>query len=127
MGQGKFPCSASLKGVRDMALVTTDEAKEYLRVDSSDEDTLIGSLLLAAEKLCVDVARLSEEQWADIDSDDESTDNYTAAKLQSLRSTLKVAVLYSLGYMFEHREEADHHDLTLTLRSLLFAIREGVL
>ncbi len=110
-----------------MALVTTDEAKEYLRVDSSDEDALIGNLLLAAEKLCADVARLSEEQWADIDSDEESTENYTAAELQSVRSALKVAVLYSLGYMFEHREEADHHDLTLTLRSLLFAIREGVL
>ena len=39
---------------------------------------------------------------------------------------LKVAVLYALGYMFEHREKADYHELTLTLRSLLFAIREGV-
>ena len=28
--------------------------------------------------------------------------------------------------MFEHREDADHHELTLTLRSLLFAVREGV-
>jgi hypothetical protein len=31
-----------------------------------------------------------------------------------------------VGYLYEHREEGDHHDLTLTLRSLLFAIREGV-
>ena len=43
-----------------------------------------------------------------------------------LRETLRVAVLYALGYLFEHREEADHHELTLTLRSLLFGIREGV-
>ena len=34
--------------------------------------------------------------------------------------------LYALGYLFEHREEADHHALALTLRSLLFGIREGV-
>lgn len=34
---------------------------------------------------------------------------------------------YALGYLFEHREDADHHDLTLTLRSLLFGIREGVI
>jgi hypothetical protein len=38
-----------------------------------------------------------------------------------------VAILYALGYLFEHREEADHHALTLTLRSLLFALREDVL
>ena len=39
---------------------------------------------------------------------------------------MKVAILYALGYLFEHREEADYHALTLTLRSILFAIREGV-
>lgn len=33
---------------------------------------------------------------------------------------------YALGYLYEHREEADHHALTLTLRSVLFAVREGV-
>jgi hypothetical protein len=38
-----------------------------------------------------------------------------------------VAILYALGYLFEHREDADHHDLTLTLRALLFSLREGVL
>ena len=39
---------------------------------------------------------------------------------------MRVAILYALGFLFEHREDADHHDLALTLRSLLFAIREGV-
>jgi hypothetical protein len=39
---------------------------------------------------------------------------------------MRVAILYALGYLFEHREDADHHDLTLTLRSLLFSLREGV-
>ena len=43
----------------------------------------------------------------------------------SLRAALRVAVYYTLGYLYEHREEADHHGLLLTLRSLLFAIREG--
>ena len=45
---------------------------------------------------------------------------------ETIREIMKVAILYALGYLFEHREEADHHDLTLTLRSILFAIREGV-
>ena len=46
--------------------------------------------------------------------------------LAAVRETMRVAILYALGYLFEHREEADHHALTLTLRSLLFGIREGV-
>lgn len=36
----------------------------------------------------------------------------------------KVAVLYATAYLYEHREEADHHALTLTLRSLLFGSRK---
>ena len=36
------------------------------------------------------------------------------------------AEVYALGYLDEHRDEADHHQLMLTLRSILFAVREGV-
>ena len=103
-----------------MALISLDEAKAYLRVDSEDEDALIGILLSSAERLCADVARLTDEQWAAVNSGTEDAD------LDPVRETMRVAILYALGYLFEHREEADHHDLTLTLRSLLFAIREGV-
>ena len=103
-----------------MALVSLAEAKEYLRVDSSDEDAIIGVLLSSAQRLCVDVARLTEDQWAAVDSDSDDT------ALTPIRETMKVAILYALGYLFEHREDADHHELTLTLRSLLFAVREGV-
>jgi hypothetical protein len=109
-----------------MALITLEEAKGYLRVDTADEDAMIGILLSSAGRLCVDVARLTEEQWADIDSDKVRSVRYTDAELRSIRETMKVAILYALGYLFEHREDADHHDLTLTLRSLLFAVREGV-
>ena len=103
-----------------MALVTLEDAKEYLRVDSADEDAVTGILLSAAERMCADVARLSDEKWAAVNSDTED------ASLTPIRETMKVAVLYALGYLFEHREEADHHALMLTLRSILFAIREGV-
>jgi len=109
-----------------MTIITLTEAKEYLRVDSSDEDAVIGSLLLAAGNLCRDVARLTDKQWADIDSDKCRTTQYSREELHSLRETMRVAILYALGYLYEHREEADHHALTLTLRSLLFGIREGV-
>ena len=88
--------------------LTLEEAKNYLHVDSSDEDTLISSLIASSIKLCRDVARIKD----DGDAKDESL--------------LKMAVLYALGYLYEHREEADHHELTMNLRSLLFSIREGV-
>ena len=109
-----------------MTLITLEEAKGYLRVDSADEDAVVGTLLSAAGNLCRDVARLTDEQWADIDSDKCRSDRYTSAELAAVRETMRVAILYALGYLFEHREEADHHALTLTLRSLLFGIREGV-
>ena len=109
-----------------MTFITLPEAKEYLRVDTADEDAVIISLLAAAGNLCRDVARLSDAQWADIDSEKCRSDRYSCAELTAVRETLRVAVLYALGYLFEHREEADHHALTLTLRSLLFGIREGV-
>ena len=103
-----------------MALGSLNDAKEYLRVDTEDEDATIGVLLSSAGRLCADVARLTDEQWEAVNSDAED------ASLTPVRETMKVAILYALGYLFEHREEADHHDLTLTLRSLLFGIREGV-
>ena len=103
-----------------MALISLEEAKGYLRVDTADEDAMIGILISAAERLCADVARLSDEKWEAVSSDTED------ASLLPIRETMKVAILYALGYLFEQREEADHHDLTLTLRSILFAIREGV-
>ena len=118
-----------------MALITLLDAKTYLRVDSSDEDALIGILLSSAEQLCVEVARLTQEQWKAIDAlacDEEGnilptdTDQYTEEELKRVRNVMRVAILYALGYLYEHREEADHHSLTLTLRSLLFSIREGV-
>ena len=107
-----------------MALISLEEAKQYLRVDSADEDSLISSLSLSAEILVKDVGRVSEESWAEVIAEptEEDTD-----ELKSLRSVLKVSEMYALAYFFEHREEADHHDLVITLRNLLFSVREGVI
>ena len=104
-----------------MSLVTLNEMKSYLRVDSADENDLIQGMIQAAENLCMDVARLTQEQW-DAYSTDEISDEDAAA-----RELIRVAIFYTVGYLFEHREDADHHALTLMLRSLLFSIREGVI
>lgn len=119
-----------------MALVDLSEAKNYLRVDSADDDALISVLLTSAERLCVDVGRLNDERWEainkteisdeeNISSEDNVSNIYTEAELEKIRSVMKIAVLYALGYFYEHREEADYHELTLTLRCILFAVREG--
>lgn len=89
-------------------LITLEEAKQYLRVDTADEDTLIAAMLESAESICLDVARCGKD---DLPEDP---------------SPLRVAVLYALAYLFEHREEADHNELMLTLRSLLFSVRKEV-
>lgn len=86
-------------------IVTLDEMKNYLRVDSAEDDGLIKGLLSSAESLCSDILR---------------------AKKETLTGDAngKAAVMYACAYLYEHREEADHHELTLTLRSLLFGSRE---
>lgn len=109
-----------------MVLVPLSEAKTYLRVDSSDEDALIGVLLTTAKQMCADVARLDADKWAVVSGETDDSDLYTDEELERIQSVMKVAILYTVGYLFEHREEADHHDLVMTLRNLLFAIREGV-
>ena len=85
-------------------IVTLDEMKQYLRVDYPDDDGILTELLSAAQKLCMDVAR--------------TDDAIAFAEAENA----KVAVMYAAAYLYEHREEADHH--ALTLRSLLFASRE---
>ena len=48
------------------------------------------------------------------------------AELEEHLSMTRIAVLYAVGYLYEHREEADHEDLVQTLRSLLFGVRKEV-
>ena len=115
-------------------MLTLEEAKAYLRVDSAYEDSLITSLLASSESLCMNVARLSADEWdeiADYTSDNRKTltirgEEKSKGETLQMKEILRVGVLYTLGYLYEHREEADHHDLVMTLRNLLFAVREGV-
>lgn len=86
-------------------IITLEEMKQYLRVDFDDDDSLIETLITSATRLCMDITRQDQDAF-------EESEN------------TKPAIYYAVAYLYEHREEADHHALTLTLRSLLFGSRK---
>ena len=87
-------------------IITVDEIKTYLRVDTSDDDELLEGIITAAQKQCMDVIRIDdEEEFASVEN-------------------AKLSVMFATAYLYEHREEADHNAMNLTLRALLFGERE---
>ena len=66
---------------------------------------IVRKLLRSAEQLCMDVARLNADEF------------------KACGAIAKTAVLYTVGYLYEHRDDANHKALTMTLRSLLMGIR----
>lgn len=88
--------------------VTLEEMKQYLRVDYDDDNGLIEYFISTAKRICMDIVRTDDEE----------------AFLAS--ENAKAAIMYTVAYLYEHREEADHHALMLTLRSLLFGSRQEV-
>lgn len=86
--------------------ITLKEMKTYLRVDGTEDDTLIRSLISSSERLCMDVIRTDD------------------VKILYGSKYGKAAVMYAVNYMFEHRTEADYRALTLSLRSMLFGSRQ---
>ena len=87
--------------------ITLDEMKNYLRVDYPEDDALIESLISSAGQLCMDVARAKDKgEFME-------------------KPVSKIAVMYAVAYLYEHREEANHNNMNLTLRALLFSSHEG--
>lgn len=91
-----------------MAVLTLEETKQYLRVDSADENDFISGLIKTRETLCADVARME------------------ILELEAHLPMARTAILYAAAYLYEHREQEDHGELVQTLRSLLFGIRKAV-
>lgn len=86
-------------------IVSLEEAKLYLRVDGDYENDLISSLIISAEQIVSDVAR---------------------AELDENKPVYGIAILYTIAYLYENREQANHNNLMLTLRALLFGVREAM-
>ena len=88
-----------------MAVVSLEEIKNYLRVDFDDDDALLEGIIVQSQQICMDVARFSD--FEDFEKQPVS----------------KIAVMYAVAYLYEHREDADHRALTVELRALMFGIR----
>ena len=87
-------------------IVSLAETKKYLRVDYTDEDTLIRKFIRAGSELVKNTLRKSEEDL-------------------EVTATVRVAVLFAVAYLFEHREDADMEELTRSLRYMLSTEREA--
>ena len=90
-------------------MITLKEAKNYLRVDYDEDDRLIQNLLLTAKNLVMDVGRMDEDAFA------------------RNEHTVRTAMLFALGYLYENRSNLAYQKLTMNLRSILLAQREGVM
>lgn len=84
-------------------IISLNEAKKYLRVDYADDDTLIRKFIKTGMKLVEDTLRKELEA--------------TPAN--------KIAVLYVVAYLYEHREDANMDELTRSLRYMLSTEREA--
>ena len=88
-------------------MISLDEMKNYLRIDFDDDDALLEKLIVSSERLCMDIARIKSKT------------------VFEKKENAKIAVMYAVAYQYEHREDCDHHALTLSLRSLLSGIRKA--
>lgn len=86
-------------------LVTLEEAKEYLKVEYEDEDTLILTLVSTAEGLCSDILR------TELPADDD---------------VVRAAVLYAVGVFYENRGTQEVEDVIPTLKCILSGRRREV-
>lgn len=85
-------------------IVSLAEAKKYLRVDYTDEDTLIQKFIRTATILIEETLRV---------------ETITPTPV------LRVACLYAVAYLFEHREDADMAVLARNLRIMLMSERKA--
>lgn len=87
-------------------IVTLEKTKEWLRVESNDEDALIESFILAAEEIVQGVLR------------------FPFTDLVTVPEEIKQAVWYTVSQLYELRESFDITALLNTLKHLLYDYRK---
>ncbi len=86
-------------------IVSLEEAKQYLRIDGDEEDTLITSFIITAEELCENILR------------------YPLTELTVVPEAIKQSILYAAAQFFEQRENVDIKAVVEIMTRLLFAYR----
>ena len=90
-------------------MVTLEEMKNYLRVDDDDDDVLIGDMITAAERQCMDILRTDSEE-----------------DLKAAQNG-KIAVMFTAAYFYEHRGEGGQEKatagLTVAESDIAFTVR----
>lgn len=86
-------------------VVTLEEVKLYLKIDGDEDNTLITDLINAAEELCQDILRFPLSEFIEVPE------------------TVKQALLYAIGNLYELREAVDMKALIEFMTRLLFAYR----
>lgn len=89
-------------------MVNLEECKNYLKVDTDDDDTLIEILKDASIRIVKDMLRVED---------------FKSFKAKE-KEQIKIAIFYTLHFLYDERGNANHKDLMLTLRALLFNLRE---
>lgn len=89
-------------------LVTLEEAKAWLRVEESDEDTLIESFIGAAEDIVEGVLR------------------FPLADFEEVPEAIRQGILYAVSQFYENRNLVKLMELTETLKCFLSSYRKEV-
>ncbi len=88
-------------------VVTLEDTKAWLRVDSADEDALIESFIATAEDIVEGILRFPLSDYAGV-----------------VPEPVKHAIYFAVSKLYEERNELNTTELTDVLRTLLFAYRE---
>jgi uncharacterized phage protein (predicted DNA packaging) len=72
-------------------VVTLEEVKLYLRLDSDEEDTLITNFISAAQEICEDILR------------------YPLSEFDEIPAVVRQALLYCVANMYEIREGSHYY------------------
>lgn len=92
------------------ALVTTEEAKKRLRIDSADDDALVAELVSEATDIIVDYLKKPDHDWT----------------AETVPFRVKAAILLVTGSLYENRD-ADEEVLTANVRALIHRDRDPAL
>lgn len=88
-------------------VVTLENTKKWIRVESNDEDALIQSFILAAENLVEGIIRFPLSNFE-----------------ETVPELIKHAIYFTVSKLYEERNELDTDSLNEDLKALLFYYRE---